>query len=248
MKRSSKELKRIARDILNNRYRVPMGAFVAVAIITTVIEMPFSLPFDRFPTAPQIAITLSAEFLILLVRQVLDAGIAIVHLNMTRGRQFGIGDILIPFRSRTEQFFLAALLLSLLFFVCCSPFAGCAVYSYFSGKAAKMLPILLLTGILSALLAVLLFLHYGFTMFFLADNPQKGAVDALRSSRLMMKKNKLRFFYVLLSFLGWGFLVLCSFGIAALWVKPYRNQTVASFYLDCTGELDRIPVRDYCSV
>ena len=27
MKRTSKELKRIARDILNDRYRVPMAAF-----------------------------------------------------------------------------------------------------------------------------------------------------------------------------------------------------------------------------
>lgn len=248
MKRSSKELKRIARDILNNRYRVPMGAFMAVAIITTVIEMPFSLPIDSFPTVPQIVITLCAEFLILLVRQVLDAGIVIVHLNMTRGRQFGIGNILLPFRSRTEQFFLAALLLSLLFLVCCSPFAACAVYCYISAESAKLLPALLLTGFLSAVLAALLFLHYGFTMFFLVDDPQKRAVDALRSSRLMMKKNKLRFLYILLSFLGWGFLVLISFGIAALWVKPYRNQTIASFYLDCTGELDSIPVRDYRSV
>lgn len=248
MKRPSKELKRIARDILNNRYRVPMGAFVAVSIIITVIEMPFSLPIDRFPSVPQIVITLCAEFLILLVRQVFGAGITIIHLNMTRGRQFGIGDILLPFRNRTEQFFLAALLIALLFVICCSPFAACAVYCYASEKGTELLPVLLLTGLLSALLVILLFLNYSFTMFFLVDNPQKGAVDALRSSRLMMKKNKLRLLYIVLSFLGWSFLVLCSFGIAALWVKPYQNQTFTSFYLDCTGELDNIPVRDYRSV
>ena len=38
MKRTSKELKRIARDILNDRYRVPMAAFAATTLIATVIE------------------------------------------------------------------------------------------------------------------------------------------------------------------------------------------------------------------
>ena len=42
MKRTSKELKRIARDILNDRYRVPMAAFAATTLIATVIESPFS--------------------------------------------------------------------------------------------------------------------------------------------------------------------------------------------------------------
>ena len=35
------------------------------------------------------------------------------------------------------------------------------------------------------------------------------------------------------------------FGIAALWISPYMTQTLLTFYLDGTGELDQIPVRDY---
>lgn len=46
MKRTSKELKRIARDILNDRYRVPMAAFAATTLIATVIESPFSFPWE----------------------------------------------------------------------------------------------------------------------------------------------------------------------------------------------------------
>ena len=52
-------------------------------------------------------------------------------------------------------------------------------------------------------------------------------------------------FYILFSFLGWGALAICSFGIAALWISPYMTQTLLTFYLDGTGELDQIPVRDY---
>ena len=68
---------------------------------------------------------------------------------------------------------------------------------------------------------------------------------AFRECRLLMKGNRGRLFYLFLSFIGWSLLSLCSLGIAALWVRPYMNQTFVIFYLDCTGELDRIPVRTY---
>ena len=40
MSRSSSELKRISRDILNNRYSVPMAAFLTASLIPTLIEIP----------------------------------------------------------------------------------------------------------------------------------------------------------------------------------------------------------------
>lgn len=61
MKRTSKELKRIARDILNDRYRVPMAAFAATTLIATVIESPFSFSMGDNPTNMQLVISLIAE-------------------------------------------------------------------------------------------------------------------------------------------------------------------------------------------
>ncbi len=49
------------------------------------------------------------------------------------------------------------------------------------------------------------------------------------------------------SFAGYGALIVCSLGLASLWAAPYMTQTLVTFYLDCTCELDRIPVRDYGS-
>lgn len=46
MKRPSKEMKRIARDILNDRYGVPMGAFVAVSIIVAVMDVSQYRPIN----------------------------------------------------------------------------------------------------------------------------------------------------------------------------------------------------------
>ena len=49
MSRSSSELKRISRDILNNRYSVPMAAFLTASLIPTLIEIPFSMTLGDYP-------------------------------------------------------------------------------------------------------------------------------------------------------------------------------------------------------
>ena len=107
MKRTSKELKRIARDILNDRYRIPMAAFVATTLIATVIESPFSFSMGDNPTNMQLVISLIAELLISVVSFVLGCGVAKVHLSMTRGNDFRLRDIFDPFKRNTDRFFIA---------------------------------------------------------------------------------------------------------------------------------------------
>lgn len=245
MKRSSKELKRIARDMLNNRYNVPMGAFVTASFITAVIEIPFSLSLGDYPTTSQVVITLLAEYLILLIGQVLSAGVVLVHLNMTRNQTYKITTLFDPFRRGTERFFLAAFLLSIFSLICYLPVILGMVFYHFNETHSLAIPILICTGILSLILFIAFLLNYNFVYFFLLDYSDMKVTAAFRESRLMMKKNKARLLLLVVSFLGWIIPVLFSFGIATLWVSPYMNQTVVNFYLDCTGELNRIPVRDY---
>ena len=112
MKRTSKELKRIARDILNDRYRVPMAAFAA----TTLIESPFSFSMGDNPTNMQLVISLIAELLISVVSFVLGCGVAKIHLSMTRGNDFRVRDIFDPFKKNTDRFFIAGFLFLLMIF------------------------------------------------------------------------------------------------------------------------------------
>ena len=77
------------------------------------------------------------------------------------------------------------------------------------------------------------------------DHPELKCLEVFKECRLLMHGNRLRLLYILLSFIGYGLLVLCSFGIASLWVVPYQTETLVIFYLDCTDELNRIPVRSY---
>lgn len=245
MRRSSKEVRRIARDLLNNRYSVPMGAFVTAGLIPALIEIPFSMSAGDYPTTTQLIITCAARFLILLIAGMLLTGVFQVQLNMTRGLPFKIVQVFRPFRERTDRYFGAVLLSCLLLLAAGAPaIAGAAWLRYAGGNVVSVI-ILILTCLLSIVLIVAFVLNYQLTCLFLLDDPQIKVTAAFKECRRLMKGNKKRFLSLLWGFLGWTGLIFCSFGIAALWAVPYMIQVMITFYLDCTDELDRIPVRDY---
>ncbi len=245
MTRTSKEIKRIARDMLNNRYQIPMGAFVIAGLVPAMLEIPFSMSVGEVPTRTQLIILGIAEFLIFLISGLFHIGIVRLHLNLTRGHSFRLSDLLTPFRQRTERFLGAALLLGL-------PVPACGVLIYAAADRIRQTEtdsasVAVLVGVCAlSLVGVLCFLiHYLFAVFFLLDDPDCSVRAAFRASRRLVRGRRFRLLYLLFSFLGWGMLILFSFGIAALWIAPYFTQTLVTFYLDCTDELNRIPVRSY---
>ncbi len=71
---------------------------------------------------------------------------------------------------------------------------------------------------------------YAMNQFILADNPQIGHKRSLNLSKSMMKGNKLHYWGLNLSFLGWAFLSLFTCGIGLLFLNPYMRQTMAELY------------------
>ena len=56
------------------------------------------------------------------------------------------------------------------------------------------------------------------------------AIQAIRQSFALMKKNFFRYILLLLSFLGLELLASCSCAVGFLWVMPYMQITLAAFY------------------
>lgn len=54
--------------------------------------------------------------------------------------------------------------------------------------------------------------------------------DAISKSRSLMNGHKWEYFMLQLSFIGWGLLIMVTFGIAAIWVQPYYHLTMANYY------------------
>ena len=79
---------------------------------------------------------------------------------------------------------------------------------------------------------------YAMTPFILEENPELSANEAIDRSRAMMKGHKFDYFWLLLSFIGWGFLCIFTLGIGLLWLTPYMQTAVASFYEDVKADYE----------
>ncbi len=71
---------------------------------------------------------------------------------------------------------------------------------------------------------------YSMSMFILAENKGKPALECINESMSMTYGHKMELFELGLSFIGWYFLGIITFGIAFIWIIPYRQCTYANAY------------------
>ncbi len=71
---------------------------------------------------------------------------------------------------------------------------------------------------------------YSMSMYILAENKGKAALECIDESKKMTEGHKMELFVLELSFIGWALLGMVTFGIAYIWVIPYMNATYANAY------------------
>lgn len=71
---------------------------------------------------------------------------------------------------------------------------------------------------------------YAMTPYVLRDNPGLTCNSAIEKSMAMMRGHKWELFCLHLSFIGWGFLAVCTCCIGFLWFLPYFHAAQAAFY------------------
>jgi uncharacterized membrane protein len=71
---------------------------------------------------------------------------------------------------------------------------------------------------------------YSMSLYILAENKGKPALECINESKAMTNGHKMDLFVLNLSFIGWAMLVGLTFGIAAIWVSPYMSATMANAY------------------
>lgn len=72
--------------------------------------------------------------------------------------------------------------------------------------------------------------RYSMAFYILNDNPEMGAMDAIKTSKEMMKGYKWKLFCLQLSFIGWSLLSIFTLFIGLLWLIPYIQASIANFY------------------
>ena len=249
MKRKSAEIKRIARESLTGHYGLPMGAMVVSRLIVTLPTMFFSWNLTPYSGKMEWAIYYVAAFILALLGVVLNIGILQIALRMGRKQPYKFTDMFYGFNHHPDKYILAYLLFMVVVLIPMLPAIAVSVGMYVIAISGSMavtkgffigyVVAMCVLGICGEVIAFILSLRYSMLFLILLEDNTKGIRQAMRESKALMQGNKGRYFYIMLSFLGWSFLGLLSFGIGFLWIGPYYTQTQVTFYRDITGELDR---------
>lgn len=240
MEHTSAELKRLSREKLVGHWGLVIGATLLLLLIAYAVLLPFYLLF--FITGGgmvQFITYVTATLILGVIATVMECGISRMHLNFARNQKGQIGMLFGEFTNRPDRYILGILMLFGMEFLCMLPGGVCWGVGVMEESALAMM-IGVFLYLMGAVLLAVIALRYQLVLFLLIDYPKMGAIEAFRESSRLMHGNKGRMFYLYLSFIGWHILGMMSAGIGMLWVTPYMNQTIVHFYMDVTGELDRI--------
>ena len=72
--------------------------------------------------------------------------------------------------------------------------------------------------------------YYMLSYLIAMDNPEMTAKETVEESRRLMTNNRAKLFWLQLSFIGWAILNAFTFGIGSLWLIPYIQFAIFSFY------------------
>lgn len=237
MKRSSKELKALAREALLGQYGSLIGAMFLLGMFSVILEsVPVTITRNREDTTSliiQFVVTLIISVLVYL----LQIGITVIVLHMTRRQTYSLSDLFYTFRAHPDRFIIVSVIQIGISMILQIP-AYIFLFLY-PGDTIKRVLLYLLLLLAGSIVSFIVLLGFTLADLLLIDNESLGAIDAIRQSWAMMHGNKGRFFYLQISFFGLALLCILTLGIGMLWLYPYMMTTEAFFYLDLTGEIDQ---------
>ena len=233
MRRSSSDLKALARQALSGQWGLPVAACLLIFICSFILTLVITALLNPYSVLSIITCQIMIYIVSLFV-SLLQAGYMKLLLNMNRKEPFSLKDLISPFTLQPDRFLtvnlillLAEVLLSLPLDVLSYRTSGMTSLSFSLGGS-----------LIAALVGLILSLFFGLSNYLLLDNPQMGAIESMKVSCRLMKGNRGRYFYITLSFIPLSVACIFTCYIGLLWLEPYMADTRAHFYMDITGELD----------
>ena len=90
------------------------------------------------------------------------------------------------------------------------------------------------------IIGMFLYLLFSMAYFIGVDEPENGAISAIKKSPEMLKGHKGKLFMMLLVFFGWSLLTVFTFFIGLFWVLPYFYTSLSAFYDDVQGGVEEV--------
>lgn len=219
-----------------------MGKHGFLALVTFLVSMLYLAASyilnSAFPTTAGImnlVLGLAGSLLVNIVYALFCAGQSSVYLNLCRGRDTRLGQLTVPFSAHPESVALFAAAQFVIQTVSMNLTLQLVPQILNETGASNRFP---LCAALLVLLVVTVWLELGLSMalFLYCDDPQKSGVQIIRESFRLMRGNRMRMLWLMISFAGVMLLGILSAGIGLLFARPYLNTVQALFYLNLVEE------------
>ncbi len=228
--KTSAELKALAKESLMGKYGVAVSASLLYVLITYIITEISSL-FLLIPGIVGTILYYLSALGITVFTGIFAYGFNFLFLKVSCNAPVKINDLFYGFSTHTKEILKAQLFRAAISYVACIP-----LYVFNEVVSAEQLAdyigiYFLLCG-LALLGEFIVMLLYNQTFFIMLDFPDYDAKKALVFSRELMKGNKGRFIYLMVSFIPLFLLGMLTCCVGYLWIVPYMQATLAHFYLD----------------
>lgn len=239
MNRSRKYWKSYAKRSLSGNWGISIAGMLAVTAVNFIGNM---MSVELFPGSSPISIALGQIFVFIfsLIAMVFRTGYNYMLLNQARGREVSLGNLLYMFHNGPDRVLTAGFVVSLISTVAQLPFYY-VMYMTDPGTTIEQqvhwVQFSAVMFVLSLVLDVILTVPFVLAFYLLADNPEMTGREALKKSAALMKKNILKYWILMLSFVPLLILSMFTMYIALLWLLPYMYMTETVFYMDILGEL-----------
>ncbi len=202
------------------------------SVLLIVLELLCAGILNLFPDNGSLA----AAVVILVAASILQAllglfvtGASFHFLKCLRGEPSPLGDIVLPFKKQPDRYLIVELIEIAAGLLCYLPMMAAA---YFMRSPALRLLLLLLFLIGGTAVYMVVKAAFVFSRFYLLEDNKLGAIASLKKSAAAMKGKKRSYVKLLLSFIGYLLLSLCTAGLGLIWVIPYFLTSQAEFYID----------------
>lgn len=229
--RKLSEIKSMAKGRLVGKYNMVAGAFVMIQLISFGLSQLVSKVADLESGAGallNLAMIIIVDFIIFLF----VAGELVIYMKLACGSETGISDVFSIFKKYPDRVIGVALNI----FLRSLPWAivitvALIIISVLSEVSIFWtIPIILLIVGMSGLYYTALICSQ--SLYILLDFPEYSVGKVVAYSIKIMNGHKMRYFKLILSFIPYYLLGICSLGVGLLWVHPYAKMAMTEFYFD----------------
>ena len=244
MKRTNRQLKYMAKNVLRGNYTIPILANIVINALSAAAG---SMTSALFPATSGMSTVLSQifSFIITVIFSLFTAGLIYMYLNISRRRPHSFTDLIYLFSHNPDRILIVGFVLALINAIISIPSVIADRFLFtddvMNGDITAMLQYLYTTLfflIITLAVYTVITLPLTFSYALMIDHPDLPAKEAIKTSIRLMKGNYWRYLKLLISFIPLYILSVFTCYIALLWVVPYQGITEIFLYRELTGDLD----------